>query len=392
MKIFEICEAKNGKRKFKAVLHEIFPDSCIDEVEEAGTLYNENGITWIEEYCKNALPTLVGKSIRCEFLDEDRTELCGHGETDIIDGVAIFENAVMIGVFTDGYITDMDFDGVTKRVCVGEGEIDAACYNNFATKMDNDIAEGNPPAGSVEIQRAGDNEGIVYKYGYKEHGRIPTVFEYSGYALLGVRPADPTAKIIELNNKEDLETMNENEIKALISQTVAEMNASTAEINQIKEDCEAKIAEANEKVDAITNEKNEIEGSVEQIQAALDSVRQEYEELDEKYNALWEEKKTLEKALGEAKAKERIGEMNTAIAEFTDEEKAYAQAEIEAFNAEPINSEINSIVSKIWEGIGKSAKQAEAVIAEQNAAKETKIDDIFGEVTEPVADDDIDIF
>ena len=96
--------------------------------------------------------------------------------------------------------------------------------------------------------------------------------------------------------------------------------------------------------------------------------------------ALWEERNALEKALGEAKAKERVGELNAAIANFSDDEKAYAQAEIDAFNADPVASEINTVVNKIWEGIGKKAKaDAEKVIAEQNAAN-ASVEDIFGEV------------
>lgn len=69
------------------------------------------------------------------------------------------------------------------------------------------------------------------------------------------------------------------------------------------------------------------------------------------------------------------------IADFSDEEKAYAQAEIDAFNADPIASEINSVVSKIYEGIGKKAKsEADAVVSEQNAAN-ASVEDIFAEVS-----------
>ena len=97
--------------------------------------------------------------------------------------------------------------------------------------------------------------------------------------------------------------------------------------------------------------------------------------------------------LGKAKAKERVGELNAAIADFTDAEREYAKAEIEAFNADPITSEINSVVNKIWEGIGKKAKE-DAVVAEQNAAKnQTSIEDIFSAVeTKPAVDTDTNIF
>lgn len=101
---------------------------------------------------------------------------------------------------------------------------------------------------------------------------------------------------------------------------------------------------------------------------------------EQRVRCSWEERNALEKALGEAKAKERVGELNAAIANFSDDEKAYAQAEINAFNADPVASEINTVVNKIWEGIGKKAKaDAEKVIAEQNAAN-ASVEDIFGEV------------
>lgn len=399
MKTFEISSHKssNGRRKFKAILYEIFPDSCIDEVEQVGTRYNENGITWIREYCEKALPSIQGMSLKCEFLDDERTELCGHGETGTSpDDLPVFEDAVVIGTFDKGYIEDVEMpNGDIKTFCIGEGTIDGLCYHNFCEKLEEDINNGQAPNGSVEILKTGDNSGIVYKYGYKEKGRIPTIFEHSGYALLGVKPADQSAKILELNNKEDLVEMTEAEIKALVSQVVNEMSAHTSEINRCKEECEQKLAEANEAVSAITTEKEEAVANSEKIQTALNECQAElnakYEELDN----LHKELKELREELAKAQAKERIGELNAAIESFTDDEKAYAQAEIDAFNADPVTSEVNAVVSKILEGIGKKAKEAEAaaaVAAEQNAAK-TNVDDIFAEVgTVAAKEEDSNIF
>ncbi len=396
MKMFEISSKKNknGRRKFKAVLYKIFPDSCVDEVNQVGTDYNKNGITWIREYCEKALPSINGMSLRCEFTDEERTQLLGHGDTDIIDNEPVFEDAVVIGTFTKGYIEDIETDEGVITVCIGEGEIDAQCYHNFVTKLDEDIANGIYPSGSVEIMHTENNEEIIYKYGYKDTGRIPVEFIHSGYALLGVLPADDSAKLIELNKKheEDLNKMNDLEIKALVSQVVEELSAHTSEINKCKEECAAKIAEANAALETAISEKNEIEASSQKIQEALDALQAEWDELNKKWDALWEEKVALEKALGEAKARERVGEMNAAIANFTDDEKAYAQAEIDAFNADPVASEINSVVNKIWEGIGKAAKANDQAAAEQNAATVT-VEDIFSEVEPAVAsEEDVNIF
>lgn len=398
MKTFEISsrKTKNGRRKFKAILYEIFPDSCIDEVKEVGTEFNENGITWIQEYCEKALPSIKGMSLRCEFLDEERTELCGHGETEIIDGLPIFENAVVIGTFTKGYIEDIETDDGIKKVCIGEGEIDALCYNNFVVKLEEDIANGNAPHGSIEILKTNENDAILYKYGYKDKGRIPTVFEHSGYALLGIRPADQTAKILELNSKEELYEMTDIEVKSIVSQAVNEMSNNIVELNKCKKECEAKVTEANEALATAVEEKEAAIAHSTKIQEALDAAKTELSETYAKLDSLYAEIEELKDELGKAKAIERVNELNSAISSFTDEEKSYAQAEIDAFNAEPITSEINSVVNKIWEGIGKKAKEVESekakVTAEQNAAK-SNIEDIFSEVgTAAPTSEDTNIF
>lgn len=383
MKEFELSskQDRNGRRSFKAILYKIFPDSCVDEVNKVGTEYNKNGITWIREYCENALPSIKGMSLRCEFADEARTELIGHGDTDEIDGEPVFEDAVVIGTFTDGYIDEIDSEDGPITVCIGEGEIDASCYHNFVAKLEEDMANGKYPNGSVEIMHTPDNDEIIYKYGYVDEGRIPMEFIHSGYALLGVTPADDNAKLIELNekHKEELKDMDNAEIKAIVAQCVSELTTHESEINKCKEECEAKVAEVNQALEAAVAEKNEIVASVDELKAALEQVRNEYKELDKKYNELWEEKKTLEDSLADAQAKERIASLNTELSAFSDEEKKYAEAEIEAFNADPMASEINSVVNKIWEGIGKAAKENEKVIAEQNSVSENA-EDIFSEV------------
>lgn len=400
MKTFEIFseskkKGQNGRRKFKAILYQIYPDDCIDVEQEAGTKYNSNGITWIREYCEKALPSIKGMSLRCEFLDDERTELCGHGMTDIVDDMPIFENAVQIGTFEDGYIEEVETsEGETILACIGVGEIDSSCYHNFCNKLDENIANGIYPSGSVEIMHTEENKGIVYKYGYKDLGRIPTEFIHSGYALLGVTPSDKTAKLVELNeHKEETKTMNDVEIKALIEQTVSTFTNHTAEINQCKADCDKKIDELNKCVEDVTNEKNEAIADSEKIKAALEDCQKERDEAYKKLDDLYEEMKVLREELGKAKAKERIGELNAVIAEYTDEEKAYAQAEIDAFNADPVATEINSVVDKILIGIGKKAKET-AVVTETNSANEkVDVEDIFSVVeTNSANTEDVNIF
>ena len=390
MRRFEISskKSKNGRRKFKAILYTIFPDSCVDEENQVGTEFNRNGITWIREYCEKALSSIEGMSLRVEFTDDERTEILGHGETGIVDNEPTYENAVQIGTFTKGYIDEIETDEGIITACIGEGEIDAQCYHNYVTKLENDAAQGIFPNGSVEIMHSENNKYIIYKYGFKEEGRIPMDFIHSGYVLLGVTPADDNAKLIELNNnsnKEDLDKMTDVEMKALITQAIEEFSNQTAEINKCKEECQTKV-------DAVIAEKNEIAASSAEIQAALDKVRAEYEALDKKYNELWAERETLNKALAEAKAKERIGELNKAINDFSEDERKYAEAEIKAFNDDPMSCEINTVVDKIWQEIGKNAKATEKKVAEQNNDT-VVVEDIFSEVIDTAeAAEDVNIF
>lgn len=397
IKTFEIFneskkKGENGKRKFKMVLYKIYPDSVIDEENGVGTEYNLNGITWIEKYCRAALDSIKGMFLRVEFLDDKRTEICGHGMTEIADGTPLFENATVIGVFTDGYIDEIEEDGKKVKVCIGVGEIDSSCYHSFCEKLDEDLANGIYPQGSIEIMKIPGNSGIGYLYGYKDKGRIPTEFIHSGYAIIGIPPADRSAKMIELNeHKEDKTDMTDVEMNALVAQIVSTYTKQEEMIAKCKEDCEKQVSELNAQLETVTSEKNEAIASSEKIQKALDDCRAEFNELDTKYSTLCSEMEALRKELGEAKARERIGEMNAAIADFSDAEKEYAKEEIEAFNSDPINSEINAVVSKIYEGIGKASKAAQVAetktepVVEQNAQTETAVEDIFSavEIAEP---------
>lgn len=397
MKLFEVSsrKSKNGRRKFKLVIHEIYADSCINEELQVGEIFNDNGITWIREYCEKAMPTIKDMSLRVEFADEfNRVEILGHGETGTKDGLPLFENADVVGHFTNAYIDEMtDEDGETKTVLIGEGYLDEMCYPHFVEKLIEDVENDNTPFGSVEILRTEDNNGIVYKYGYKEQGRIPTEYIYSGYALLGVRPADKTAKLLEINefNKEDNAKMNNEEVKALIGDVVKEVMSVTAELNQAKQDADAQVTIANASVAEKDTQISELNELLEEIKSELEKCKAEKEELNTANEKLQSEVDSLKESVAEAKKKEKVGELNAALASFSDDEKAYAQADIDAFKANPITSEINAVIGKIYEGIGKKSKEQAAVVAEHNAAR-ADMTDIFAEVVDTIAVEDTDIF
>lgn len=379
MKLFEINnkqEKKTGYKRFKLILAEIYDKSCI--VDETGTKYNDNGITWIDEYVENVKDTLIGSSVTVEFADDSKTDILGHGETgQYKDGVPLLSNATTIGHFDKSYIDKVtDDDGETKKVFVGEGTLDYMRYSDCIDLLSEKLSNNETIYGSVEIVRTENNPALVYLYGYKDIGRIPTEFEFSGYALLGcgVQPSDHTASLLELNNKNN---KNEEEIITMDEKTLGmitdSIKATISECNSKNEEFESKITELNSALEIKTNENNDLSDKIEKLQKAIQDMETERE-------GFYAERDALEKELGTLKAEKRLAEMNAALANFTDEQKEYAKAEIEAFNADPIKSEINSITAKIYEGIGKATIASEAekakVLAEQNSKKI----DIFADV------------
>lgn len=381
MKLFEINnkqEKKTGYKRFRLILAEIYDKSCI--VDETGTKYNDNGITWIDEYVENVKDTLIGSSVTVEFADDSKTDILGHGETgQYKDGVPLLSNATTIGHFDKAYIDEVtDDDGEVKKVFVGEGTLDYMRYSDCIDLLSEKLSNNETIYGSVEIVRTENNPALVYLYGYKDIGRIPTEFEFSGYALLGcgVQPSDHTASLLELNNKneEEIITMDEKTL-GMITDSI---KTTISECNSKNEEFESKITELNSALEIKTNENNDLSDKIEKLRKAIQDMETERE-------SFYAERDALERELGALKAEKRLAEMNTALANFTDEQKEYAKAEIDAFNADPIKSEINSITAKIYEGIGKATIASEAekakILAEQNSKKI----DIFADVDDTSA-------
>ena len=379
MKLFEINnkqDKKTGYKRFKLILAEIYDKSCV--IDETGTEYNDNGITWIDEYVEKVKDTLIGSSVTVEFVDDSKTDILGHGETgQYKDGVPLLSNATTIGHFDKAYIDEItNENNETKRVFIGEGTLDYMRYSDCIDLLSAKLSNNETIYGSVEIVRTENNLAIVYLYGYKDFGRIPIEFEFSGYALLGcgIQPSDHTASLLELNNKkndikEESITMDEKTL-GMITDSI---KATISECNSKTEEFESKIAELNSALEIKATEVNSLTEKVSELEASLATAKSEVE-------AISAEKNTLTDELNAVKAEQKKSELNTALADFTDEQKEYAKTEIEAFNADPIKSELNSIMAKIYEGIGKATIASETerakVLAEQNSKKI----DIFADV------------
>lgn len=384
----EICKKqdKNGRRRFKMVLHEVFSNDCVGE-DGLGTIYQDNGITWIEQYCKDALSTISGMSIRVQFLDDERTQIFGHGATDLtgtkVDGLPLFEDATVVGHFEKGYITDIDIDGVPKKVCMGEGILDEMCYPNFVHWLEDKIKDEESVFGSIEIFKKSENKGIVYLNGHTgdEFGRVPMEFIYSGFAMLDCcSPADKSSRLMELNSKKtEVEKMDEK----TINQITDTIKSGIAESMNKDEKYKTKISELNSIVEKKDEEISTLNQNIADLTAALEKLQKEQ-------SAMWAEREAIEKELGELRAAKRIAELNTALDQFTDDEKNAAKESIDKFREDPVNCgiEINSIVESIKiHSYDASKSKTVARVAEINSMQnEFSTESIFGGMDMPTSE------
>ena len=394
-KILEISKqtSKGGRVPIKIALLKIHED-------EKET--NKNGLHWKEEYVLNAIDSVKLMPICASFCDETKSTPLDHGLTGEEidnDGVRepLFENSETVGCFESANIEDVNVNGNDIRALVANGFLYNQRYPNFVKWVRQNKALGNVDS-SIEIMGLETNDNkIVYEESEpKDEFRTPKEFIFSGTSILSVSPADDNAIVLEVaqkqENKED-KTLDEKELKELIQSTISETNSKNEELL-------AKITELNTTIsekDSVIAEKEEkiveLNATVEQVQKALDDLKKEHE-------TYWAERDALEKELGTLKAKARIGELNTAIEGFSDEEKKYAESEINSFNEKPLEGNIDAIVDKIYAGIGQASKKAdaEAKVAEQNSAKENKdneVIDIFSEMcseTQDADEEDVNIF
>lgn len=394
-KILEISKqtSKGGRVPIKIALLKIHEDD-----KET----NKNGLHWKEEYVLNAIDSVKLMPICASFCDETKSTPLDHGLTGEEidnDGVRepLFENSETVGCFESANIEDVNVNGNDIRALVANGFLYNQRYPNFVKWVRQNKALGNVDS-SIEIMGLETNDNkIVYEESEpKDEFRTPKEFVFSGTSILSVSPADDNAIVLEVaqkqENKED-KTLDEKELKELIQSTISETNSKNEELL-------AKITELNSTInekDSVIAEKEEkiveLNATVEQVQKALDDLKKEHE-------TYWAERDALEKELGALKAKARIGELNAAIEGFSDEEKKYAESEINSFNEKPLEGNIDAIVDKIYAGIGQASKKAdaEAKVAEQNSAKGNKdneVIDIFSEMCSETQNDneeDVNIF
>lgn len=383
--ILEISKraAKGGRVPIKIALLKIHED--INEV-------NRNGLHWDETFVTNAMDSAISMPICAEFVDEDKSIPLGHGLTGTIvneDGISepVFENSETVGVIESVSIETVNNGESDIKVLVGNGVLFNHRYPALVKWVRENFAK-NTVDTSVEIIGKPENSNKIIYLEEKpsEDYRTPSDFLFSGTALLSLTPADENAIVLEVaqkkdQNKEEKKNMEFtlNDIKDVVQSVVAETNAKTEELN-------SKIAELNSEIEQKDSVIAEKDGEIVECNATIEQIKKAIADMEVERDAWWAERDALQKQLGELKAKERLGELNSAIKDFTEEEKKYAEVEINSFNEAPLEGDINAIVSKIYEGIGIASKKDEdAKIAELNSKKDdVKVEDIFSEICSEV--------
>lgn len=376
-KILEINKriSKGGRKNIRMVLLTI---------HEEGEM-NRNGITWVEQYVLDNLESIKGIPICATFLDEDKEDLYDHGYTETVeseDGKSepLFLNSESVGVIEDAKIEVIEIDGETKKVLVGYGYIFCQRYPNLCEKL-----ESSKVKSSIEIMGTDENDRkIIYDGGYKEKGRKPMVFDFTGTCLLGVLEADENCYVLEVaenKNKEEKLNMDENKIIEVIQKAITETNA-------VKADTETRIAELNSQIEAKDAE-------IKEANEAKEVAENNASEKDSKIAELEAENAKLKEELAACKKREACEAFDAMLANYTDDEKKCVESEINAYKENPLDGNADEIISKICRNIVENQKKAEAdaKIAEQNEAKENETIDIFSEVnSDEEKDEDTNIF
>lgn len=372
-------KTKGGRRYIKLAL------LTIHENEQDTNL---NGLHWEEKYVLNNLDSVKGMPLCCEFTDETKTVPLGHGYTDKIldengNEIPVFENSETVGVVEKAQIENVVIDNEEKRVLVGEGYLYNQRYPNFVKWLKDNMTE-NPIKSSIEIVGTEENDNhIIYDGDATDEYRVPMEFDFSGSAILSIKEADENAVVLEAASLNKNKKEEESEVNGMDEKTISliadAVKNAVNETNAKNVEYESKITELNQTISEKDAKIAELNASVAEIQAAIEAVKAEMAEAEAKLDGAWEEKRALEIALGEAKAKERLGELSSAIENFTDEQKDFAKDEIEAFKADPTNVEINTVLDAIYRGIGKQTleQKDEPTTVEINSA------DIYGEIFTP---------
>ncbi|CAF1781934.1 hypothetical protein ACR301_20830 [Bacillus subtilis] len=361
----------NNQRK---VSGRTFVKWVVLEIHENNAHYNKNGITWIEKHVNANLNSIKDMPLCVEFIDCENSEPFGHGMTEIKDGTPLFENSTVVGVTTNGYIDTIEVNGQQKRVLIGEGFIYNQRYPKFVQWLKSKMFDGEFPETSVEISAVEGSSSIEYDGGYKEKGRIPMRFDFTGDAILGIDPADDAAVLLELNNNhKEEQSMAKTQDEALVelnNKLNIENKALETKVAELNEALKKKDEELNAAVKAAKDEKAKVEEKEKEIKKA----KEEKEKADAELNSLKEFKQNAEN--------EKLkSELNQDLNKYTEKEKSVAKEKIELFSKSPSLELKTQILSEINSSIAQSfiAQRQKNQSTETNSTNDK---DIFSEIND----------
>ncbi|OTQ84922.1 hypothetical protein BG30_12225 [Bacillus subtilis subsp. subtilis] len=361
----------NNQRK---VSGRTFVKWVVLEIHENNAQYNKNGITWIEKHVNANLNSIKDMPLCVEFIDCENSEPFGHGMTEIKDGTPLFENSTVVGVTTNGYIDTIEVNGQQKRVLIGEGFIYNQRYPKFVQWLKSKMFDGEFPETSVEISAVEGSSSIEYDGGYKEKGRIPMRFDFTGDAILGIDPADDAAVLLELNNNhKEEQSMAKTQDEALVelnNKLNIENKALETKVAELNEALKKKDEELNAAVKTAKDEKAKVEEKEKEIKKA----KEEKEKADAELNSLKEFKQNAEN--------EKLkSELNQDLNKYTEKEKSVAKEKIELFSKSPSLELKTQILSEINSSIAQSfiAQRQKNQSTETNSTNDK---DIFSEIND----------
>lgn len=173
--------------------------------------------------------------------------------------------------------------------------------------------------------------------------------------------------------------MDEKQIGQFVEQLKTSVTQTITELNNKNEEYEGQITALQAQLSAKDTEIAELNEKLESAQADAAAKDQTIADQTTELNELKETNAALAK-------EKKLAELNAALTEFSPEEQALAQAEIDAFKADPDTVEINSITSKICVEMVRKDKENRANRQTNNSP------DIFGGVTTVDDKGEVDIY
>lgn len=381
----------HGRIRVKFALHEVFDDT-------SGT--NENGINWLRKYVEKNMHTVEGMSLKVHFGNDEKTIALGHGFLEAEDGEPRFESEI-IGNFNsaNAKIEKINSSKGEVNALTAWATIDSFMYSKFTEYLKKEMSEGNTVDSSVEIMSAKKNDTIKYLNGWNQENRTPISYVYGGHAILGIRPADEVAVLLEVaearKQKESSKNTDFNELRQKISALNIKPNKKVSakpEINskkeenildenmikafdELKADIKSAIAELNNseneklvtEINDLKTALDESKATVGQLKAMLDEAQTECTRLQNDMQVNEEKQEELTKAIAAKELENQVMALNSAVKDngFTEEDLALADEMVAKFKENPKSVEVNAIIATI------KAKQYDKLKAELDAKAPT---------------------